>query len=246
MVKPIIGITSHALAGSALHPSMPPLYRLAVNQQYVDAVEAAGGAVLCIPLGLGQESRLRLYSLLDGLLLPGGDDIDPQLYGEEPHPRLGSVDRQRDDLELWFARLALENDLPILGICRGVQVLAVVAGGSLYQDLPSQLGHARPHDVREHGRDYLAHSISVGLGSHLAVALQATETGVNSFHHQAVRTVPDTFNVTATSSDGLIEGLESLHHRFVVGVQCHPEGMWDTTAPQFAGLFRDFVAASSP
>jgi putative glutamine amidotransferase len=236
MPKPVIGLTCQ------LFPE--PLARSSVNQQYVDAVIAAGGAPVLIPIGLDVEALDRLYGLLDAVLLPGGDDVSPTLYGEQPHPQLGEVSEARDWLEVQVARRALRDGLPLLGICRGVQVLAVAGGGSLWQDVPSQYEAALGHDVREHGRDHLCHEIEVERGSRLERAIGATSATVNSFHHQAVRDVPEGFWVTARAGDGIVEAIESRDARFVMGVQCHPEGMWRTTAPEFAGLFSAFVEAA--
>lgn len=244
MAKPIIGITCFATR-TPPDTSMGVSVRSAVNQTYIDAVSAAGGAPVCLPLGLDAESLRAIYRALDGVLLPGGDDVAPHRYGQEPHANLGLVDDLRDELELMVAGWALEDGLPILGICRGIQVLAVAAGGTLYQDLPSQLQSAVGHNVRDFGRDYRCHDMSVDPGSRLAVALGGTHFDVNSFHHQAVLDVPPGFVASARSCDGVVEAIESQSQTFAVGVQCHPEGMWQTTAPEFAGLFRAFVDAAS-
>lgn len=233
---PIIGLTCH--------PFNNPSPRSTVGQPYIDAVVAAGGAPVCIPLGLDVPALEAVYRSLDGLLLPGGDDVAPERYGEEPHAHLGAVDAAHDELELTLAAWALRDDLPVLGICRGVQVLAVAAGGSLYQDIPSQLGLPPGHGGRGMARDRLTHDIEIAPGSALGAAIGDGTIGVNSFHHQAVRAVPAGFRVSATSTDGIIEGIESPGHRFAVGVQCHPEGLWQTTGPRFAGLFRAFIAAA--
>ncbi len=234
---PLIGITCHAFN--------TPSPRSAVGQPYIDAVVAAGGAPICIPLGLDATSFEVVYRSLDGILLPGGDDVAPERYGQERHPRLGLVDDDRDDLELTLAARALRDDLPLLGICRGIQVLAVAAGGTLYQDLPAQLGMSGIHGGRGMARDALTHEIEIAPGSMLAETVGGGTAGVNSFHHQAVCAVPAGFTVSARGADGVIEGIESPGHRFVVGVQCHPEGIWKTTGPRFAGLFRAFVLAAS-
>ncbi|HEX6507888.1 MAG TPA: gamma-glutamyl-gamma-aminobutyrate hydrolase family protein [Chloroflexota bacterium] len=236
MARPLIGLTCQ------LFPE--PIPRSSVNQQYIDAVIAAGGVPLLIPIGSDGEALDRIYPLLDGLLLPGGDDVAPERYGQERHAKLGEVSEKRDELELLIARRALKDELPILGICRGVQVLAVAAGGTLWQDVPSQYEASLRHDVREHGRDHLCHSIDVEDDSRLAAAIGSTQVTVNSFHHQAVRDIPEGFRVTARAHDGVVEAIETSNGSFAVGVQCHPEGMWKTTAPEFAGLFRAFVEAA--
>lgn len=237
MRKPRIGITCHAFHDRVI--------RSAVGQQYVDAILAAGGAPVALPIGLGDESLDAVYAILDGLLLPGGDDVGPDRYGHAPHPALGTVDEVRDELELTVTQRALDDDLPILGICRGIQVLAVAAGGTLYQDIPSEVERFLGHDVRRHGRDHLSHDIEIKPASLLARVLGSTTSCVNSFHHQSVRDVPEGFTTTANAADGVIEAIEAPDKTFVLGVQCHPEGMWRTTAPEFAGLFRAFVEAAS-
>ena len=237
MRKPRIGLTCHAYHD--------PLARSAVGQQYVDAILAAGGAPVALPIGLEGESLDSIYAVLDGLLLPGGDDIGPARYGHASHPALGVVDDMRDELELQITRRALEDDLPILGICRGIQVLAVAAGGTLYQDIPSEIEQYLGHDVRQHGRDHLCHTIQIQPASRLGSALGVTSTPVNSFHHQAVRDVPHGFSVTAVADDGVVEAIEATGKSFVVGVQCHPEGIWRTSAPHFARLFESFIDAVS-
>ena len=215
-----------------------------VNQQYVDAVLAAGGAPVCIPVGLDDESVDRVYATIDGLLLPGGDDVAPSRYGGKPNAYLGDVDEARDELELALTTRAFDDDLPVLGICRGIQVLAVAAGGTLYQDLPTEFPGPVRHEVREFGRKHLAHTITLEAGSRLATALGCTVARVNSFHHQAIRDMPDGFVASARSADGLVEGIEATGDRFVVGVQCHPEELWSATAPEFARLFKAFVDAA--
>lgn len=237
MNKPIIGITGHS------HPAA--LVRSAVVQLYVDPIQDAGGAAIVIPLGLDESSLCAIFPLLDGLLLPGGDDVAPDRYHHEPHPRLGAVDPDRDELELRLATWALDADLPVLGICRGIQVLAVAAGGSLCQDIPSEWEDPVHHDVREFGRDHLCHPVTIDPASRLGRVLGLTTSQVNSFHHQAVHQVPPGFAVSARSDDGVVEGIEALDRSFAVGVQCHPEGMWRTTAPEYRQLFVAFVGAAA-
>jgi putative glutamine amidotransferase len=236
MIKPVIGLTAASMSGDPL--------RSAVNVSYVRAISAAGGVPLSIPGGLDDACLDQIVSLMDGILLTGGVDVAPENYGERPAPNLGPIDPVRDRLELGITRRALETELPILGICRGIQVLAVAEGGSLYQDLPSQLGEDVRHEVRELGRQHCCHLVEVLPGTHLAAALGTTRMKVNSLHHQAVKDVPPGLVVSARSPDGVTEGLEVPHHPFAVGVQCHPEEIWDSTGPQFAGLFSAFLEAA--
>lgn len=236
MTQPLIGITCQTL--SAMLP------KTGISRSYVDAIADAGGAPVLIPIGLDERTLRRIYGLLDGLLLPGGEDIAPGEYGHDPHPNLGFVDPARDELELTLARWALGDDLPTLGICRGIQLLAVAAGGSLYQDLPSEWESGMSHNVGEYGRDHLSHELEIEPGSLLCSAVGCTATRVNSFHHQAVRDLPSGFVISARSPDGVIEGIEAPGKQFVLGIQCHPENIWATSAREYRGLFAAFVEAA--
>lgn len=235
--SPVIGLTCHHVA--------VPGRRSAVGQLYVDAIASAGGVPIAIPPNLAGETLEAVYDLLDAVLLPGGGDVAPDRYGHEPHPRLGPVDPERDDLELTIARWALRDDRPILGICRGIQVMAVAAGGTLFQDLPTELPSELSHDSDPDSLDFLAHTVEFLGGSRVAEWLGGGNYLVNSFHHQSVRDVPSEFMVTARANDGVVEAIEHRRHSFAVGVQCHPERMWQTTAPEYAGLFRAFVTAAA-
>lgn len=213
---PLIGITCSTLADEEARPRG---FRL--NQAYPRAVALASGAPVLIP-SLGASDTLRcLFDALDGLLLPGGADIQPPLYGAAPHPQLGRVDPPLDETELTLARWALAEEKPVLGVCRGQQCLNVAAGGTLFQDIPSEVPGALDHRVER--RDAMAHEISVEPDSRLADLLGARCVPVNSLHHQAVRDVAPSFIMVARASDGIIEGLEHADHPFAVAVQFHPE-----------------------
>lgn len=236
MPLPLIGLTSFGV--------QQPRPRSFVSLSYVRAVTEAGGAPLAIPLGLTEIECERIIDALDGLLLSGGVDVAPERYGHVRHPMLGEVDEERDSLELTLIDLAMQRDLPILGICRGIQSLAVAAGGTLIQDIPSQIPSDLRHDTSAMGRDVLAHSIAIEPQSRLATILGGTQAKVNSLHHQSVLDIPPGFAVSAWSPDGVVEGLESTYRSFVVGVQCHPEEIWHGAAPEFGLLFRAFVDAA--
>jgi len=212
---------------------------------YVRSVVLAGGAPVLIPLDLGKAAWRSIYGRLDGILFPGGVDVNPAAYGEEPHPRLGRVDDALDEAELVFAQWALEAELPILAICRGIQLINVAAGGTLYQDLPSQRAGSLPHAcyAPTYPRAYRAHSVQVEGETHLAAALGACECWTNSRHHQAVKDVAPGFAVTACAPDGVIEGIEKPSSLFVVGVQWHPESLAAKDA-QMLGIFGAHVGAS--
>lgn len=214
-----------------------------VPQSYLRALEMANGLPLPIPI-TGQESTLRaLYDHIDGLLLAGGVDIDPARYGESPHPDLGKIDAQRDWTELTITPWALADGLPLLAICRGIQVLNVAVGGSLWQDIAAQAPDTLWHTYYP-GYPYnrLSHSVRLEPDSRLAGILGDLELEVNSLHHQAVKEVGDGLRVTARSPDGVIEGLEGDGRAWVVAVQWHPECLLDDD-PRMRWLFEAFVAA---
>ncbi|HHH42403.1 MAG TPA: gamma-glutamyl-gamma-aminobutyrate hydrolase family protein, partial [Chloroflexi bacterium] len=183
MTAPLIGITT--AHRQRRHP--PPVTLAAIPATYVQAVVQAGGVPILIPLGVGEDALAVLISRLDGLLLPGGEDVEPGLYGEPPHPRLGKVDPERDRLEIAVTRLALDAQIPILALCRGHQVLNVALGGSLYQDIPSQCPEAIVHQAPNHQRLGASHLITVDAGSRLAQIIGPGPMVVNSFHHQAIK-----------------------------------------------------------
>ncbi len=202
----------------------------AQNSSYIKAVIAAGAAPFLIPIEARNEVLRTLYEQADGILLAGGGDIAPHLFGEAPHPSLGDVQLARDELEFALARWALQESKPLFGICRGIQVMNVAAGGSLYQDIADQYPAADRHDYfhdKGYPRDYLAHSVHIEPDSRLRQVLQADRLSVNSLHHQALKQVPATFQIVARSPDGVIEGIEAPDHPFAVGVQWHPEELVD-------------------
>ncbi len=210
---------------------------------YVEALEAAGAQVVLIPYLPIDELR-SLYRSLQGLLLPGGDDVHPSEYGEEAHPALGEVDRELDRVELALAHWSLSEEKPVLGICRGCQVLNVAAGGSLWQDLPSQRPDAIPHRRRDLPRHDPVHLVEVKPGSRLHGIIGVEQLGTNSRHHQAVKDIASGLvKVAWSQQDGVVEGIEHPGHPFAVAVQWHPEDMWRHAEPH-ARLFRALVEAA--
>ncbi|HEX5635395.1 MAG TPA: gamma-glutamyl-gamma-aminobutyrate hydrolase family protein [Gemmatimonadales bacterium] len=207
-------------------------------RDYDAAVRRAGATPK--PLSLDEATAAALTGV-EGLLLTGGDDVDPALYGEAPHPTFDVSEPGRDAFEIDLVRRALAADIPVLAICRGLQVLNVALGGTLVQDIPSEPGAWLQHDA-EGPPNTLAHTVTVAPGSCLASLLGPDETrGVNSRHHQAIRAVGHGVVVTAVSPDGVIEAAEVPYARFCVGVQWHPENFHATG--EFSGLFEGFVAA---
>lgn len=238
---PLIGVPCglrYATGSRAL-----PLH--AVGESYLRALTEAGAMPLIIPL-VEDSTRLRAaYERLDGLLLAGGGDVDPAMYGEAPHPATRNIDRRRDEVEATLARWALASGLPILAICRGIQVLNVAAGGTLYQDVSDELPGALKHDYYpDYPRTLTPHHVEVTRGSRLAAILSDADPPVNSLHHQGVRVPAPGLVVVARAPDGLIEGLEHPSHAFAVGVQWHPEERIDQDPPM-RRLFGSYVEACS-
>jgi putative glutamine amidotransferase len=206
------------------------------GSNYLDCLTRAGAEA--VPLTPGQELE-PLYRDLDGVLLTGGPDVDPALYGEPPDPELGTVDRLRDEMEIELLRVALRLDFPVLAICRGHQLLNVALGGRLQQHIPSD-----SHRALEGGRGASQfHKVLIEEGSALAELLGPAPRTVNSRHHQAVRPgmIADGLLPSAISLDGIVEGLESPTHRFVLSVQWHPER--PEVAEAEAPLFQALVSA---
>ncbi len=234
MTRPLVGIT--------LGDGRPGRHEL--REDYLRSVEQAGGVPVLLP-PVAPEQAAHLLERLDGVLLSGGGDLDPSLYGQKPHRRLGRVDRRRDDFELALAREALERDLPILAICRGPQLLNVATGGTLLQDIPSELEGAGEHDAPG-GRRRRSHVVELLPYTRLRAILGRDTVAVNSFHHQAVDRLGSGLCAAGRCpEDGVVEALEAVDHRFVVAVQWHPESFWDQPV-SFQALFAAHVEACRP
>ena len=235
--KPRIALTATRMS----HKTRSATYE--IPRAYLDAVLAAGGVPLLLPANLPLGELPGLLDGFDGLLLSGGGDLDPALYGERERPEVHSIDPERDAFELALIPLALAADKPLLAICRGCQALNVALGGSLYWDIASQLPAAGKHDwYPSYPRDMLAHNVRIEQGTKLAKALGARSAGVNSLHHQAARELGDGLIVSARAEDSLIEGIELPDKRFALGVQWHPECLPEDE--RMRGLFRAFVQAA--
>jgi putative glutamine amidotransferase len=220
-----------------------PIY--ASNQAYVQAVMHAGGVPILIPPLADNTALQVIQDQLDGLLLAGGSDLDPFLYGERPLPECRAPERERDAMELAIAHWALDRGLPVFGVCRGMQLLNVACGGTLYQHVPAECPDALDHEQPGQARTHIAHEISVQPDSLLAGILGDPHAGVNSFHHQAVHQVGRGFKVTATAEDGIIEAMEMPEaSSFVLAVQYHPEEL-EATDMGSRKLFLAFVQAAA-
>jgi len=240
--RPTVGI----IAARHPRPDNKNVIIAGIGEKYVLAIESAAGAPLLIHLTHDAAVLDGLYRHCDALLFAGGGDVDPGHFGAAPHPNLGTVDPLRDEVELALARRALADGRPMLGICRGIQVLNVALGGTLYQDIPAELPGALDHyaSLRARDRGHMAHPIALEADSWLAEQLGAAEVPANTFHHQSVRDVARGLRVTGRAPDGVIEAVERTNGGFVVGVQCHPEELWERAEPRWARMFQGFVAAT--
>lgn len=236
-MRPRIAVTTQA--------ALEGLWRyMKVQRNYADSIDAAGGIPLFLPQ-IPDPARAEEYLTgMDGLLLTGGQDISPLTYGEEPHVELGPVDRERDRWEIALYRAARRKGLPILGICRGIQLMAAAGGGTLYQDIPSQTESRIGHFPADMPMESLHHTINVKRDSLLHRITGTEALTVNSFHHQAVKRLEQPFVVTATSaSDGIIEAIEDPEAAFVLGIQYHGEALGKID-PEYLKLFSSFIAAA--
>jgi putative glutamine amidotransferase len=248
--RPIIGTPTQSLHSMHGVPAdLPASY--AMSERYLRTLAEAGAVPYMIPLISDDEETMRaIYDGLDGVFLPGGADLDPSSYGELRHERCDKSDLSRDQTELMLVRWALEDRKPVLGVCRGLQILNVAAGGTLYQDITELMPGAIKHDYfpgRGFARDYLAHEVQlVQPNSRLGELAGTAALMVNSLHHQGINRLGDGLLVTAVSSDGLVVAVErpAGDDHFIVAVQWHPEALFATDA--FArSLFGAFITAAA-
>jgi putative glutamine amidotransferase len=225
-----------------------PLIAIGQNRKmedYLESVRRAGGEP--IEIVVGGEAPEQILARVEGLVLTGGGDVDPRFYGEEEHGTFQAAETGRDEFEIALARAAVARGIPLLAICRGMQVLNVAMGGTLFQDIPSQVTGALPHSVPQ-PRAGGAHEVWIAKDSKLSELLKDhMEDGetchVNSRHHQAVKLAASGFDVTATAPDGVIEAMEKPDAPFCIAVQWHPENFWRTG--EFRELFEGLVQAAN-
>lgn len=233
--KPIIGISA------SYHPESRG-YR--VSHCYADAIAAVGGIPVLIPAAVSPEDAELMLPGLDGILIPGGPDVDPLFYGEEPRQGLGLVIRSNDLFEMHLLKAARAAHKPLFCVCRGVQILNITFGGTLIQDIPSQLPNTLRHMQVPVDRREPTHSVDILKNTSL-YEVYGTETILtNSFHHQCIQEVAPDFTVSAKARDGVIEAIE-VKEEHILGVQWHPEEMVQAY-PEHLGLFRQFVKAAQP
>ncbi len=235
---PLIGVSTSITVGK--NPE-----RAYVNSAYLHAIQQAGGVPVALPPQLSAASLERIAKELGGLLLTGGGDVDPARFGEAPHPTVYEVAPARDTLETSAVQIALDRRLPVLAVCRGIQVLNVALGGSLYQDVGTDPGTELRHSQQE-PRDQPTHKVTVEPRSRLAKVLGTDEIEVNSLHHQAVKALGRGLVAVAWAPDQIIEGVELADpSRFVLGVEWHPEELVGHSEPA-RRLFAALVAAARP
>lgn len=238
---PVIGISAYVDGGSCQ-----------VNMTYVNSVRLAGGVPLVIPVTGDDAQIAAIVDAIDGLIMTGGEDFDPlKWYGEEPIRQLGEVVPSRDEFDVKLIRAAVAKGIPVLGICRGEQLMAVAFGGSLWQDIPSQVKDSFvKHRQGPTTGTVGTHSITIEKGSTLARILGKESAVVNTFHHQAIKDVPAGFRVIARAADGIIEAVERtsrIDSRFadgggwILGVQFHPEVITNGGNPEFLPIFKTLV-----
>jgi putative glutamine amidotransferase len=236
-MRPLVGI----IGDHATNLYGQPVTEL--TEAYSRAIADAGGVPVLIPAVLDEASRSELLPRLDGILFSGGGDIEPLRYGEQHVGRLVDVHAPRDELELDLLHMAIERRKPLLGICRGCQLMNVGLGGTLYPDLRIEPGSAITHDLPGNERDVLVHDVKIEEGSRLAKVVGETILRVNSHHHQGLKVIARDLHIAARAPDGLVEAVELPEHPFALAVQWHPE--WLTNQQSTVNLFRRFVDAAA-
>jgi putative glutamine amidotransferase len=232
MPQPIIAITTKRENNSL------PL--MTVKENYVQAVIQAGGTPVLIPLGIDDTQIEQISRMADGLLLPGGGDVDPAKFNGTPHNRIGGVSQQLDHIELELVHYARERSIPLFGICRGCQVINVAFEGTLFTDLDDQFGKVLQHS--NHYYSKLPHTVSIQSGTRLSRIITEQTIQVNSLHHQGIDRLGSGLVVNAVASDGLVEGVEAPGESFLVGVQWHPEALPEDDSAR--ALFKHFIDAA--
>jgi putative glutamine amidotransferase len=236
MPQPLIGITSgyRTIQLKYLHSCLA--------KKYTQAIIRAGGIPLILPANLPPTQMSDLLPRLDGILFSGGDDVNPGLYGESPIPETKKILDERDELEAALLNSAMKENKPVLGICRGLQMINVALGGSLYQHILTQHPVAIQHDRHDDLREKLHHTVKISPGSHFAKILGTPEIKVNTLHHQGIRQLSTKLQSCGVcAQDGLIEAVEISDHPFFLAVQWHPEELADL--PEHFVIFQAFVKA---
>jgi putative glutamine amidotransferase len=241
----LIGITAGEIYNKD-HPWSPVTY--GQSRTYTEAIIGVHGVPLILPITTRKTTLRAMYESVGGLLLAGGNDPNPRLYGEEPHPTTkGNVSRRRDSFEKQLIIWALQDSKPILAICRGMQLLNIVCGGNLYQDIPAYFPHAEDHTGSNVAKDieHLAHTLRLKQASRLTAILGVATIKTNSSHHQAIKLLAPNLQAVAWSDDGIIEAVEGKTDAYIIGVQSHPESLVAKAEKTWLKLFESFVQAAT-
>lgn len=233
-MKPIIGLTMSKDLMKGYH---------SLNNYYMDAVFSAGGIPINVPIVENEKNFEYYLNIIDGLILTGGDDIWPLLYDENPLKETHIISSKRDYSEIGLFKKAYEMKLPVLGICRGLQVMNVALGGDLYQDINIQIQDSLGHQPIGISEDELYHSIDINKETDLYDIFKSERIFINSNHHQSIKNLGNNLIASAFSEDGIIEAIESNDDRFLIGLQFHPECLIKRY-PEFLKLFEQLVAAT--
>ncbi len=239
MKAPWIGVTpSHITSNSGV-------IQTSIPEAYFQAILRAGGIPILIPFEMDPALQAEFTSRLDGVMFSGGGDIQPSLYGSQPHPLVSSVDPVRDQLEIELFKQTLNTGKPFFGICRGLQLVNVALDGSLYEDILDQRPHALRHQYApEYPRNHLAHRVRLEANSRIGALIPHHEIQVNSLHHQGIDRLAPDLRASGYAPDGLIEVVELPGYPFGLAVQWHPE--WLTDSPDMQRLFSAFISACQP
>ena len=235
-VQPIIGITSDYSSKGDIFKG--PAYFVGIN--YILAIQEAGGIPVILPYSINSKIIEKLIERIDGLVITGGNfDISSEYYGEKPIIGTENLNEERTGFEIEMARIGMERDMPILGICGGEQLLNVAGGGSLFQDIETQVNGASQHQQKT-PKSLPHHPVNIKPGTKLHFILGCNKINVNSTHHQSIKDVGKRFVINAKAEDGIIEGIESTENSFVIGVQWHPEFLYQKEK-RFHKLFQRFI-----
>lgn len=232
-MKPVIGITT-------FHESEANKTVTLASSHYVSALEKVGAVPLLIPISENMEDVSDYLNVIDGIIFAGGESVSPLKFGESPSRNISNISNIRDDFELMLFKESYKKDIPILGVCRGIQLINVGLGGSIYQDIFSQIPNSHGHMPSEVQVYDLFHLINIDNASKLFDIFKTKELEVNSFHHQAIKDIGEDLKVTALAKDGVIEGIESLSRKFLIGVQWHPEDL-TLKHDKFLKLFKALI-----
>ncbi|MBB6454695.1 putative glutamine amidotransferase [Salirhabdus euzebyi] len=233
-MKPLIGITSSLEVDQET---------ALVSYDNINAISKAGGVPIILPNLAIEEDIDQLANKLDGLYVTGGYDIDPTLFGEEPHIGLGTITPARDKYELALLKRFLELDKPILAVCRGLQILNIAAGGNMYQDIYSQISEPLLQHSQNAPKGHASHFVHIHPNTKLYEITGVDKIKVNSRHHQANKYVPNSFQICGEATDGIVEAMESNVHQFVLGLQWHPENLASTGDEVSIKIYEAFLEA---